>query len=74
MAASGRRIQLYVSDVDRAALDELPPDVSRSELLRIGLAHFRASSGGCQHRRVRCESCGRRVATSPPALATPASG
>lgn len=52
------QIRLYVDDSTRRTLDELPAEVSRSELLRIGLAAYRAHAESCRHPRVRCLTCG----------------
>ncbi|MHB1519307.1 MAG: hypothetical protein ACYCVN_12415 [Acidimicrobiales bacterium] len=57
-----RHINLYVTDADRAALDALPADVSRSELLRIGLAAYRSNSAGCRHGISHCNACGALIA------------
>ena len=66
MGTGARRseIHLYVRPADRQAIEALPPDVSLSEVFRLGLRTHLAELSACSHPRARCTSCG-ALATAP---------
>ena len=62
-------VHLYVREVDRQVIDRLPPEVSLSEIFRLGLQSFGLAASSCSHPATECLAChqvlpgGHQVAT-----------